>query len=1355
MKSYYLKSIFVIIFCFYVGLAYCHSFNKIVTQEGETNLSVRQIMQDRQGLLWLATFSGVYVYNGSDNTVHFNKNSEIDNDVTAIAQDKNGFIWIGTNNGLAKYDPQTEKIVSYSHDKKNPRSISDQKIRCITVDSNGQIWIGTREGGLNLYTPENDSFKSFKIGNGEGYAEYIKCILLAKNGSIWLGTWQNGVYCLSVSNTEIKSVTNYRSEDPSKRLSHNHVYCLFEDANGNIVAGTRNGLNVIDPDEKKVCQYHVSKKLSQGRMTNYIRSIYKDKNEKIWVGTWGGIVICDNFLDLKTEDVELVYHDSKYAHSISNNQIMDIFQDNSGSVWIGTENGLNNYDPYQNQFQYIGGDVINDLQEQTATDFYPYKDGVLIMTLSHGIIFKNEKSNRYFPANNQFAKYGEKLYALLVDSKNNVWAGTYNGMLIRMDGHNQSFSAYRHSANNSPIYVLEESVDGNILVGTRGEGLKLFDPLKNTFKKYAGLPDEVEVNDILIDENEKIWIISQYGIYRQDAKYDVFEHYLPENHMGKTTPNVFTSIVESGNGGIYIGGRNGFYQYDKGLNVFRPIVFGQLDPLWVTNIQVDSKDNLWLNLNFNKIAKVNPELSQIKFFNVNNGIRSSQYNRRGFFIDHTDKLYLSGFDDIYQFNTSSLVVNNYSPAPVFSSLTVNNTELHPGTEINNQVILSKNINHQKEITLNHRNKDFTINFISTSYLNQEANQFRYILHGYDKDWHIGNQKLAHYTNLSAGKYTFEVFSANNDGIWSKNSASLPIRVKPSPLFSKWAIILYIVVLALLIYQIRKVLIIRLRLKNDLLIERVKREKEEKFHQERLRFYTNISHELRTPLTLIMGPIRQLIDYNKNDEERSRLQQLILNNSNRLLNLVNQILDFRKSLYEGMKIKVTYSNIVAITESNLEAFEFMSKEKSIATEFFFEKKVINGWFDREKLDIILFNLLSNAYKYTPEMGTVTVELKVLSSGEALTDQQVEISITNTGKGIDKHLHAKIFERFYQTDGQAKSTGTGIGLSLVKNLVELHHGSVNVDSQLGESTTFTVCLPLTKQPYAEEEIFDLESDLNKQMRQVINYAENQQKDVNTIENKDGKQRIVIVEDNYELREFLYDFLSEEYCVFTANDGLEGLSVCEEHSPHLIISDIMMENMDGLEFCKKIKSNPEISHIPVILMTALASSDIKMDGYKTGADDYITKPFEPQLLKVRIKNLISKLHHLKSDYLHDINITPKELTLSQLDEDLLKKMIELVEVNLDNSDYNNELLCQDLGVSYSYLYRKIKNITGTSPSDFVQTFRLKKAAHMLIKTKYNISEVAFKVGYNDALYFSKCFKKHFGESPSIYIKRQKIKC
>ncbi|WP_372650946.1 two-component regulator propeller domain-containing protein, partial [Draconibacterium sp.] len=1162
-----------------------------MTREGEENLSVRQIIQDNNGFLWLATFNGLYRYKGDDYIIQheFKNKLEINSDVTSIVQDQQNNIWIGTNNGLLKYNLITEDIVTYLHYETDSLSLSDDKIRCLEVDAHGQLWIGTREGGINLYNDANNSFIRITVGDDAFNSPmYIKSILSASDGKMWIGTWQNGLYCLSVDGFNAGVLKNYRKESPGDFLSHNYVYCLYEDKDGKIVAGTRNGLNVIEPESGEIKSYFVASGFSGGEMSNIFRSVNRISNGKLWIGTWAGLIMCNHFTDIETGNFDLMLHDRKNAHSISHDQIMDVFEDKSGSVWIGTENGLNHYDPYQNQFQLLGDKVIDDLTEQTATCFCPYKDGMLILTRSNGVIFKNDKGANYFPTKKGFSQFGEKLYSLLIDAKNNVWVGTYSGLLIKMDGCTKRFSTYKHSENEIPIYALAESEDGNILVGTNGEGLKYFDPNSQRFTTHSGLSGSVSINDIFFDKNRNLWIAAELGIFRRKAGDYFFEFYLPDNVNEILNPNIFINIAQSIDGKVFAAGRNGLYEYKPVLNAFERIEFVNADNLWVTNIQFDMDKNMWLNLNFNRIAKWKQGSDQLDFFNIDNGIRSSQYNRRGFFIDKQNRLYLSGFDHIYQFNTADPVVNMYSPAPVFTSLTINNTDVHVGTKINNQEILIQNINSSKALKLNHLNKDFTLAFTSTSYIDKTDNRFRYMLHGYDKEWHVGTQHTAHYTNLSPGKYTFEVFAANNDGLWSNESSVLSIQIKPSPLLSVWAIMLYIIISILTFYQIRKTILARMRLKQELLIERVKRDKEDKFHQERLQFYTNISHELRTPLTLIMGPIKQLIDEEKEDENKIRLQQFVLNNAQRLLSLVNQLLDFRKSVYQGMKLKVTYLNIVEVLESNIEAFEFMAHEKLIKTEFNTQNVCIHGWFDLEKLDIILFNILSNAYKYTPGQGIVNIDLKVAGANSLCKFEHVELKISNTGKGIEKDSQNKVFERFYQGSNNAESanTGTGIGLSLVKNLVELNHGVITLESEPGKSTTFSVLLPLNKSEFSDDEIFDFKRDANRRTRELIKYTKPADPKILSEKENENKKQIVVIEDNYELREFLYGFLSEDYEVFTVKNGIEGLKICEEKNPDLVISDIMMDKMDGLQFCKKLKATPEISHIPVILMTALAS-------------------------------------------------------------------------------------------------------------------------------------------------------------------------
>ncbi len=1331
--------------------AQTYSFDKIPTQEGEANLSVRQVIQDNNGFLWLATFSGLFRYEGDEYIIQqtFGDQTEINTDVTALLQDNTNNIWVGTNNGLSKYNPVTGKLTTYLNSRDNPASIGSNKIRSLGIDKSGHILIGTFDAGLYAYDATRDNFFKINLSGSNLQAPvHIRSIVFDENGKVWIGTFNDGLYCFNWSGAEVDSVCNFRYENPQYSLSHNNVYSVFRDADGTIVACTRNGLNIYDRATNSF-EKVISAEKTNSNMANFYRTICRDKSGILWIGTWGGLYVCNSFSDLQTGNYELLTHGNSESKSISSGQVMNVFQDKSGTVWIATEEGVNRFDPYQNQFQPLSGEIMTGLKEQTATDFSKWNDGILILTLSDGLLFKkNNKISRIFEKQLSHVA-NEKLYSLLVDSKKNIWAGSFNGHLIKINGNSQSVNVYKDRHENVPIYSIVEAGNGLLLMATAGGGLKYFNPKTEIFTVDNGMGGDMQANEVFIDSGRNIWLATQSGIFRKSAATNEINVYLPDNSEKDLTPNIFIDIQENDKGEIIVGGRNGLYFFNNSTNSFVKKTFEHNTSLWVTNIQQDSHKNLWLNLNFNRMAKLDAQTNEVRIFYINNGIRTSAYNRRGFFMDENDELFVSGIDRIFQFNTSTQMVNKFSPPPIFTKLVINNSKIEAGMEMNKQVILDSNIEFKNHIKLNNRNKDFSLSFTSTSYLNSKENKYRYILRGYDKEWSVGNEKTAHYTNLNPGKYTFEVYAANNDGLWSENPALLEIRIKPSPFFSFGAILIYVFIVAFSAFQIRKIVNARIQLRHELLIERVKREKEEKFNQERLRFYTNISHELRTPLTLIMGPIKQLIGGEKNNSTITKLNYLILNNSQRLLSLVNQLLDFRKSVYEGMKLKATFLNLIETIQSNIDAFDFMAKEKSITVRFAPESKVVEGWFDREKLDIILFNILTNAFKFTSDGGFVEISVETAEAGTNFPDNHIKLSVSNSGKGIPGHLKEKVFERFYQIgkDSLGSNSGTGIGLSLVKTLVELHHGKITLESEPDILTTFTIYLPYRKQAYKDEEIFDFKRDADRRTRELVdNLAKKVELPLNGFGNAD-LQKILIIEDNSELREFLSDYLSAGYQIITANSGFEGLKLCESENPDLVISDVMMENIDGLQFCETIKSTPEISHIPVILMTALASVENKMTGYKVGADDYITKPFEPELLKIRVGNILENLKNARNGFAHNVNVSAKELTISKIDEDFMQQIIDLLEINLDNSGFDIDSFCKNVGVSPSQLYRKIKGITGLSPNEFIRTYRLKKAAVLIRESNLNISEIAYNVGFNDALYFSKCFKKQFGTTPSLY--------
>jgi signal transduction histidine kinase/ligand-binding sensor domain-containing protein/CheY-like chemotaxis protein/AraC-like DNA-binding protein len=1281
--------------------------------------------------------------------------NRINDDVTALLFDNHNNIWIGTDNGLSKFNLEKGECLTFYHDESDPASIQSSRIRSLALGNSGKVWIGTRDAGLNVYHPQSQTFQKLDMGHSQVKSpSHIKSILMDGDDKMWVGTLYDGLYRIVLSDMEVKSVINYRSDGTLPLLGINDIYCLLKGPNNEILIGSRDGLYVIDKGSglPVIASPNI---LLQGGLSNSFRAMFRDRDNHLWFGTWDGLMVCRSLDEFKKGNFQWIKHKRDIPNSISHDQVLDIYQDRSGIVWIGTESGLNKYDPFKNQFKPIEGEGIGLLKEQTATAFCPFKDGMLILTWSDGVFFnKDGQISRFCEAlyrDQEVQK--EKLYSILADAENNVWLGSYNGLLIKTGEKGRSITKYRLMGENAPIYSIIEQDKDYLLIGsgTFQGGLHRFDKRSGKATRVEGLEGNIEINDIHIDRSRNLWIATQRGILKRGPNERSFVYFLPESSDSFVTPNIFTDIEESKDGSIFISGRNGLYRYHAGKKEFENIGFKNVKALWATDLQFDSGQALWLNLNFNQIAKWDTKSESLMLFDVNNGVRSTPFNRRGFYIDNNDVLFFSGFDQIYQFGTKNYLSNTYSPKPVFTKLMVNNSEVGVGAVFNKQVILKKHISSTSDIVLNHRNKDFALSFASASYANPRSNQYRYKLHGHDKEWQTGNNRLVQYSDIRPGKYLFEVFSSNNAEFWSQEPATLNIRVKPYPFFSLWAFLAYFVVLSVGSWQARKVVLARIRLKRELLIEKVKREKEENFNKERLQFYTNISHELRTPLTLIIGPVKQLLSQESNSQSFSKLYQLIHDNSQRLLSLVNQLLDFRKSLFEGMKLKVTYADLIELVDANLQAFEYMAKEKSINVGFQKPETSLHGWFDLEKVDIILFNILSNAFKFTPEGGNVRVEVIDTGSSADGHSGHVELVVGNSGKGIPKHLHDKVFERFYKLEDSPGYThqnrGSGIGLSFVKKLVQLHHGSISLESSPGKMTCFRVVLPLGKEAYSAEEVFDFKRDADRRTREMFSAPIGHTLAMDQIAGKNGGYKLLVVEDNRELREFLFDYLHGDFEVHTANNGLAGLEICRMEMPDLVISDIMMDHLNGIELCKQMKSTPEISHIPVILMTALASVENKMTGYKMGADDYITKPFEPDLLRIRIENILNNTLKNRQRFSKNIDISAKELTISKIDEDFMGKVTRVLDEKMQDEYIDIDGLSKELGVSTSHLYRKIKGITGLSPIDFVNTYRLKRAAHLIVTTDMNISEIAYKVGFNNPNYFSRIFKKHFEVSPSQF--------
>lgn len=1328
-------------------------FERIGTIEGENNLSARKIVQDEKGVIWIATFNGLYRYEGGEFIVkhNFRHNQIINPDVTALLLDKANNLWIGTDRGLSKYNLESEQLTAFDDEDEISDSVQNERIRALALDSSGNVWIGTRDSGLKIYNHLTREFLSVDFNLLKVKAPtHVKTIHIPNDSTIWLGTLYNGLYRLSVSGCKVLNANQYAVADSFVESS---VHTVFSDRDYQVIVGTDQGLFVYGTPNNNIREIHPLQ-VSKGSQSNFYKKIARDNHGKYWIGTYDGLLVCQTLDELESGHFSFFKHSQGINHSLSHNQILDVFQDKSGVTWIGTENGLNKFDPYRSQFHPLVGSALQGISEKSATAFQPYNNGMLLLTLSDGLFFK--KGNEIISFSNDLKSItdlgNEKFYSMFVDSNKDIWLGSYSGLLVRLNSIGAFRDKYKISKEGSPIYSIEGLDENTLLIGTgshRGR-LSRFNIKTSIASVDSGLERNLEINKVHIDLKGNVWLVTQQGVFLKKDKGGSYEEFLPENPISVVSPNIFNDIAESASGEIFVGGRNGLYRYNENQNRFDKLSLNSIPNLWITNLQFDNLGVLWLNLNFNRIASWDPNSGQTLLFSVDNGVRSSPVNHRGFSIDKDNVLYFSGFDQLYYCNTDKIEIDTYTPPPFLTELMINNTVIAAGDSINNQVVLEKNISYQTDLTLSYENRNFTLTFSNGALRVSRNIKYRYKLHGYDKDWIIGQTRSVQYIGLKSGKYVFEIFCTNSYGVWSKESLVLPIRIKPSPFLTFWAFCIYLTLFLIVAYLINRVYVIRGRLKRELVVEKVKREKEEAFHQERLRFYTNISHELRTPLTLIIGPVEKMIDNEIGGSEKSKMLGLVYDNSKRLLALLNQLLDFRKSLFEGVKLGVTKINLVHVVESNISAFGYMAKDKSLTVQFENEcNDSVVGWCDHEKLDSILFNVLSNAFKHTPKRGSIVVNL---STGVCVDIGLVSIiiKVTNSGNGIPKHLQDKIFERFYKIDDKDdvyRGAGFGIGLSIVKKMVELHRGNITVESEVGVYARFTIALPIDRESYFDNEIFDFDKGADVVTNLVVPVSNSVGIERAAAGNSDEKRKLLLVEDNVGLREFLTDYLANEFEVFVASDGVAGFDICEKEMPDLVVSDVMMDNMSGFEFCEKIKTSARISHIPIVLMTALVSTENVIKGYKLGADDYISKPFEPELLKIRLVNLLENRAKARNQFLQSYHVSAKELTVSKIDEDFMDGLIKLLDKYLKHEGLDVDLICKEVGVSSSHLYRKIKGITGLSPMEFMNSYKLNKACRLLVETNMNISEISYEIGLGNPNYFSRLFKKHFHTTPSRY--------
>jgi signal transduction histidine kinase/ligand-binding sensor domain-containing protein/DNA-binding response OmpR family regulator len=1296
-----------IIFLCLIVFYYSHSQNIKFTHYNDNNglshNSVRHIVQDKKGFLWFGTFSGLNRFDGYQfkNYMSYSSgtNKLYNDDITALELDEDSNnLWIGTRKGLTLFKLDTQVFTTFFSKKDDPNSLPEEEIRSVYVDKFKRVWVGTKTKGVYLFYLKRNRFEKIPI---RGF-DYVKEIFEDKKGNIWIGSYEKGSVAKITMDAKgaIVRINDYTLSVPNSNAKNPYVNFIYEDAKSDIFIGTRQGLYKLDKKTDQFVNLYIEDKEIRGSLGPYFLSVARAQDGKYWVGTLGGLLVCKNLEDIQKGNYKWYYSILSEDTSIVDNLISALYFDASGVLWIGTEDGLDKFDPYENQF-ILNKDISHHIGNQAPRirGFARTFDEKVIVATSHsGLFISNDKGFKPLYNNDR------DIASIYSEDGKVFYCGLWNGNLMVYNYVTNSSKEISLGFESSAVFAFCKIGPQTMMVGSFGEGAVIINTntLQVETSKGKLLPG-FQVNAIEKDTKNNIWFATETGVVRYNNTSGKIETYksLSKKENGAPYDDNVSDVMIDKKGKIWASTRYGLCLYEPSKNSFKTIShFKELSGKWVTDMLSDTNGNLWLNINNNSIAWVNANLKEINIYHVSSGNRLDVFSSSGFFNFNNSNIYLGGKNGVITFSPNAMKRNKWSPEPVITEFKIQNEEVFPNMEINGQIPLLQDLNYGKKAELNYKNRNFSLQFSTPSFVNEKLNKFQYMLEGFDKHWITANSnsRIVQYTNLYPGKYVFKIKSCNSDGNWSKE-VSYQIRILPPFWLTPTSFILFILLLACIFYFIRKEIKNRIRLKQELLTEKVNREHDIKLNNEKLRFFTNISHELRTPLTLILGPAKQLLDENNSNAteyEKSRYN-LIYQNASRLLNLVNQVLDFRKAQSGELKLKVSKTDILAYSKNIFDSYKELAYNKKIKLNFTSGVDTITGWIDNDKYDKILYNLLSNALKFTNKYGNVDLFINLKEGPEDL----LVIEVTDDGIGIPLKSQEKIFKRFYQaSNSKANNTGSGIGLSLVKSLVAIHKGTITVESTPGKGSTFRVEIPIQRSSYDTKEVFEYALK-NDNLSMLI--PEKAAKKI--IQNTDLKEKILVIEDNIELRKYLVDYLSDYYKVYDAENGEEGLKICRQIKPILCVADVMMPVMDGLEFCKELKSDEFISHIPVVLLTALAENTDKVKGYDMGADSYLVKPFEPLLLKTVIENIIKSRLELKVKFSGEIESKISLLTHSPIDEEFMEKITALINDNLSEEDLSTEFLCDKLGVSSSKLYRKIKELTDLAPNEFYQNNSFKK--------------------------------------------------
>lgn len=1325
---------------------------KFVPSPRLSNLRIRDIRQDSSGYLWIATAQGLNRYNGYEYALLLKDENAPQatlpsNNILRILPDRSGDLWIATSRGLCRYDPRADRIIPYPLDEKNEYHITD-----LASTPKGTIWMSTFRYGVYRIDAREGKPVRLDVPDDEA-PQTAQAILPEGEETLWIGYSNPSALC--------RYATTKNQSDFFPLPNYIEINCLARFGDTQVWIGTDQGIIAYDTRTRKQTALPASlrnrPKLSGAKIYGIALN---DKKEYTITSSCGAYKYTP-----KTD--RLIRLSSEFAENSESNDITCTLEDRQGNLWFGSyAQGIHKTKKTDGTFLHRK-DFLAPLDGKSITACCEdRKFGRLWFGSQYNGLYSIKKDGtvRHFDVSHH-ADFGTTdgnfIRTLFCDEAGQIWIGAGRHLIIgRLDA--EGFREIATFRNFGRILTVAPDGEGNIWIGG-SSGLYCF-PEGATFPTQAA--GNTSVTAIAAYGKNRI----AYSAYEQDILIMDNRNFEPERLFAGGKPdspamNACSDIYRARNGELWAGSHSqGLLRYDpptgKTVRYTRQNGLPSNDVLAVSE---SADGQLWITTSAG-LSKLDTRSGRISNFNESDGLRNTQFYDRTLLYASDGYMYIGGNSGVDCIRPDSVKPDSYCPPVILEDLKVQNRSVVPGAKGSP---VSESIAFTDEMILSHRQNSFSIDYAGIDYNHSGKLRYAYRLEGFDKDWiEAGSHRRASYSNLSPGRYRFRLKVQNGDGIWSPET-SIDIRIKASPWLTGWAYVLYILTALSLTVLITKLYFSTKFNKKSLELSETQRLHEQRIARQKIDFYDNISHELRTPLTLINGNIDLLLQQHKAENGEKKLLSAIAYNTNRLLKLIDQLLDFSKMENDALALRVAPTEIVPLVRNIGDSFRFNTKNKRIFYKLHTEHEHLRMYADEDMLEKIVTNLISNAVKYTPDHGSIRVEIRTATAGEvqrkydapvAPEMRYMEFEITNTSEPIAPEQLTRIFERFARLDASDKTgrkNGTGIGLHYTKSLIQKHRGYIRAVWDEASGLTMSFVVPVGAEAYRTEEICD-----PSPVRAAEGIVPPPDDELPVMREPGGKKAhtLLIVEDDAQIHSLLHDILHKDYDLLHAYDGEEGLKICREQMPDLIISDIRMPGTDGYELCSTVKNTPRLSHIPVILLTAKTRIEEQIEGYDCGADAYINKPFRIKHLQSVIRSQIGNLDRRKTRLAPGETAAetaapeipggkPMPASLSDIDLRFLEKLHSFIDKSIENPDININVIAVELGFSRTSFYRKMKSLTGMAPNDYVRNFKMKKAAKLILEGNLSIAEISDQTGFGTQSHFSTAFKKYFGVSPKDY--------